>query len=86
MPVPSKADVKQVPESKCAVKVEQGVFGHARRADFAVDQTYVNVNHGSFGCVPKTVAEYRRSIEEECERNPNFWYKIRLQPMIDHCR
>ncbi len=32
-------------------------FGKARLADFLIDPTYTNTNHGSYGYTPKIVLE-----------------------------
>jgi hypothetical protein len=32
-------------------------FGKKRLADFYVDPNYINVNHGSYGYVPRVVME-----------------------------
>jgi hypothetical protein len=32
-------------------------FGKSRLADFYVDPTYINLNHASYGYVPKVVLE-----------------------------
>jgi hypothetical protein len=40
------------------------MFGKQRLADFYVDPKFININHGSYGYAPKSVIQYRRSIEE----------------------
>ena len=35
-------------------------FGKKRLADFYIDPTYINVNHGSYGYTPKKVIQHRR--------------------------
>lgn len=40
------------------------MFGKQRLADFYVDPQFININHGSYGYSPKSVIQYRRSVEE----------------------
>lgn len=44
-------------------------FGKKRLADFKVDPTYINVNHGSYGYTPKVVLEEQQRYMDQCEFN-----------------
>ena len=35
------------------------IFGKQRLADFYLDPTYININHGSFGSCPKVVMDVK---------------------------
>lgn len=50
-PTSPPASVVKLPAPK--LKAEQ--FGKQRLADFLSDPSYVNVNHGSYGYVPRSV-------------------------------
>jgi selenocysteine lyase/cysteine desulfurase len=40
---------------------------------FLLDKGYTNLNHGSFGAVPREIIVARREFEDECESNPDKW-------------
>jgi selenocysteine lyase/cysteine desulfurase len=61
-------------------------FGKQRLADFYVDPKYVNINHGSYGYSPKSVIQYRRSIEEDAEFNTEKWFRRESEMYINEMR
>ena len=48
-------------------------FGHALRDEFAMAEGYTNLNHGSYGVVPKPVSNAQDSWRAEQEANPDKW-------------
>jgi hypothetical protein len=61
-------------------------FGKKRLADFYVDPTYINVNHASFGYVPKVVMEEKRKLLEKCEFNTEKWFRLDAEEMLNELR
>ncbi|EIM19185.1 PLP-dependent transferase [Wallemia mellicola CBS 633.66] len=49
-------------------------FGRERRQDFSLNENYINLNHGSFGTVPKPVMQSYRMLQDRVESNPDLWY------------
>ncbi|KAI8970339.1 pyridoxal phosphate-dependent transferase [Mycotypha africana] len=50
-------------------------FGRAYRKDFSLESSYIPVNHGSFGTFPHVVKEQLRKYQDECELQPDRWYR-----------
>jgi len=59
-------------------------FGHEMLKQFMM-ANYTNLNHGSFGCSPKSVIEAQQNFVAECEANPDRWigggYDVYLAPI-----
>ncbi|TIC34325.1 DUF1479-domain-containing protein, partial [Wallemia mellicola] len=47
-------------------------FGRERRQDFSLNENYINLNHGSFGTVPKPVMQSYRMLQDRVESNPDL--------------
>ena len=41
----------------------KGKFGKHLLVDFISDPNYINVNHGSYGIVPKSVLSYQKELQ-----------------------
>lgn len=54
------------------------VYGHDRLGEFALDPSRVHLNHGSYGAVPKVLAEAQRQWAERLEANPTGFYRAEL--------
>lgn len=61
-------------------------FGKKRLADFYLDPTYININHGSYGSCPRKVMEYKRKMEELCDFNTDKWFRGESERMINETR
>lgn len=61
-------------------------LGKNRLADFYVDPTYVNVNHGSYGYVPRVVMEEKRRLIERCEFNTEKWFRWDAEGLVEDAR
>ena len=46
-------------------------FGHGMKELWALDDSYVNMNHGSYGATPREVTAAAIKYREEVERNPD---------------
>ena len=53
---------------------------------FYLDPSYINVNHGSYGCPPRVVMEKYRSYQEQMEFNPEKWIRFSLNEKINESR
>ena len=58
----------------------------AYREQFSLDPRVAYLNHGSFGSVPKTVAEAQREFQMLEESNPNLFFRTTLPKLHDVAR
>ncbi|OJA16494.1 hypothetical protein AZE42_12606 [Rhizopogon vesiculosus] len=56
-------------------------FGHAMHELFGFDPTYTNLNHGSYGSLPKPVGAVCDALTAHIEANPDKFIRIEC---IDH--
>ena len=66
------------------VPVPQSQFGHELIKLFAMNSTYINLNHGSYGVVPRVVtADMQRwdAVTEEC---PDCFYRYTARPLLSN--
>ena len=56
------------------------------RKQFCLDPRVAYLNHGSFGSVPKIVAEAQREIQKLEESNPNLFFRTTLPKLHDEAR
>ena len=59
---------------------------NAYREQFSLDSRVAYLNHGSFGSVPKIVAEAQREIQKLEESNPNLFFRTTLPNLHDAAR
>ena len=50
-------------------------FGHEMLAEFTMDPEYINLNHGSYGSVPKYVQAAQSKWREVTELNPDLFFR-----------
>lgn len=51
-------------------------FGKTSKKDvFYLDESFVFLNHGSYGSVPKTIEEKRHNLQLEMEKCPDIWFR-----------
>ena len=50
-------------------------FGKGMLRAFTMDPQYVNLNHGSYGCVPKFVLAAQSRWREVTEANPDLFFR-----------
>ena len=53
-------------------------YGHCLRHHFYLEEGYVNLNHGSFGTVPKPVMEHQIKLLAKQEAKPDAWFRVSL--------
>ena len=56
------------------------------RERFSLDPRVTYLNHGSFGSVPKVVAEAQRMIQALEDSNPNLFFRTTLPKLHDEAR
>ncbi|KAJ3990989.1 pyridoxal phosphate-dependent transferase [Lentinula boryana] len=61
-------------------------FGIEARALFMLDDEYTNLNHGSFGSVPKAVHEASELLSRYIESNPDRFIRLEHSALIDAAR
>ncbi len=57
-------------------------FGRARLADFSLDPNIVHLNHGSYGAVPKVLAEEQLRWRARIEANPTWFFRQELPGLL----
>lgn len=66
--------------------MKNGIFGKIRLPDFYMDQSYTNVNHGSYGACPKVVMNQKYTIEKEMEFNCEKFLRFDVEEKIKETR
>lgn len=61
-------------------------FGHNMLKYFMFDDGYVNLNHGSYGSLPRPVHEKCLKITERSEGRPDFFHRRAYQAELTKCR
>lgn len=61
-------------------------FGHSFKPLFALRSNYTNLNHGSYGSVPRAVTKVRRCIESHVEASPDMWYRFEMYGVMEFVR
>ncbi|KAI0690171.1 PLP-dependent transferase [Cytidiella melzeri] len=61
-------------------------FGKAARKYWAFDDTYINVNHGSYGSLPLPVKAEVDKLLLLAERNPDRFHRLTYMPLLDKAR
>ncbi|NBR94430.1 MAG: aminotransferase, partial [Actinobacteria bacterium] len=56
------------------------------REQFSLDPQIAYLNHGSFGAVPKIVAQAQREFQMLEESNPNLFFRTTLPKLHDEAR
>ena len=62
--------------------VTEPIFGRTRLADFALDPAKVHLNHGSYGAVPRALAETQAEWRARIEANPSGFFRGRLADLL----
>lgn len=60
-------------------------FGHTRLRDFIMRSNYTNLNHGSYGAVPKVVLAAQSALRERVEACPDQWSDRAFDAAGSHC-
>ncbi|KAH9949725.1 pyridoxal phosphate-dependent transferase [Amylocystis lapponica] len=61
-------------------------FGHEMTTYFALDPHYTNLNHGSFGAVPKPVLDACNKLSDKMEANPDYFIRIAWHSLLNDAR
>ncbi|KAI4631045.1 hypothetical protein J4E83_002573 [Alternaria metachromatica] len=70
------------------VKTKDGVkFGkELREKEFCFKKGFLNLNHGSFGTIPRAVRDTMRDFQDECEGRPDPFIRYRYPVHLDEAR
>ncbi|KAL6300843.1 pyridoxal phosphate-dependent transferase [Sparassis latifolia] len=61
-------------------------FGHDMLQYFLLDPNYTNVNHGSFGSLPKPVFDACNELSLELESSPDRFLRLKYEPLLNDVR
>ena len=61
-------------------------FGKSVLPLYQLNTSYTNLNHGSYGSVPKSVTSVRRCWSDHVEKSPDAWYRYDMFETIDQVR
>lgn len=61
-------------------------FDGIRKKYFLLDDSYINLNHGSFGAVPSVVFDAHVSFLREQESKPDEWFRVTYYKLIEDSR
>eukprot|EP00730_Choanoeca_flexa_P012085 TRINITY_DN3199_c0_g1_i1.p1 TRINITY_DN3199_c0_g1~~TRINITY_DN3199_c0_g1_i1.p1 ORF type:complete len:472 (+),score=102.54 TRINITY_DN3199_c0_g1_i1:23-1417(+) len=68
------------------VQASNVTFGHALLDQFMLESGFVNLNHGSFGAVPKVVHEAQLDFTRQAEARPDDWFRGGYQTILGRMR
>lgn len=54
-------------------------FGHCCLNLFQFDPEYININHGSYGMLPKSILKAKKRYMKEMDWNPEKWFRITME-------
>ncbi|KAF3937288.1 hypothetical protein ABW19_dt0201432 [Dactylella cylindrospora] len=61
-------------------------FGHSLSRDFLFPDKFVNLNHGSFGAIPKPVLSARQTLHVQSEQYPDHFMRYHSISLLDEAR
>ena len=61
-------------------------FGPHLRAEFALEDGYTNLNHGSYGSTPHFVTKDVHQWHSQVEACPDRWFRQTVYPELDRAR
>lgn len=61
---------------------DKTLFGHHMLKYFQIENGFTNINHGSYGSVPKCVADSQRYWRHRMESCPDRWFRYELPPQM----
>ncbi|KAJ6440562.1 aminotransferase family protein (LolT) [Purpureocillium lavendulum] len=64
----------------------EGPFGGALKKDFPLDPEWHNLNHGSFGTLPKAVLARLRHYQDAAEARPDSFIRYEYPKLLDESR
>lgn len=60
------------------IDAQQHQFGHHLKQLFLMRENYTNLNHGSFGSIPRSVFDFQHQIQRHVELNPDEFYRYEV--------
>ncbi|KAK0732183.1 pyridoxal phosphate-dependent transferase [Lasiosphaeris hirsuta] len=79
LPVRSKTDVLAGQDGKVR-------FGKELRKQFLIDPEYHNLNHGSFGTIPRAIQAKQREYQDRAEAQPDPFIRYEYPRLLDESR
>lgn len=61
-------------------------FGHEMLREFMLSEGFINMNHGSFGSIPKVILDAQTEYQRQCEANPDVWMRGGYQRQLEQVR
>ncbi|KAH8109430.1 PLP-dependent transferase [Phellopilus nigrolimitatus] len=61
-------------------------FGHAMLEQFSLDPSYINLNNGSYGSLPRVVQKACEKLSNEIESNPDRFLRLTFNPLLLNVR
>ncbi|KAI5305885.1 hypothetical protein KEM56_002994 [Ascosphaera pollenicola] len=61
-------------------------YGSEMRKHFLMAEDYTNLNHGSYGTIPRQVQDTRRAFQDEIEARIDLYVKVKQARYIDASR
>ncbi|KAL0095145.1 pyridoxal phosphate-dependent transferase [Phycomyces blakesleeanus] len=61
-------------------------FGKHLRSDFFFEEDYTPLNHGSFGCYPRSLLPVLHEYQMKAEQHPDRWLRRDMFPVLDKNR
>ena len=81
------AEAAPIPLARCPlITPASPPFGRNLRSLYQYDPSYLNLNHGSYGSVPRSVTLTRRCWSDHVESSPDQWYRYDMFDTIDQVR
>jgi hypothetical protein len=62
------------------------LYGSQMLSLFLLEDGFTNMNHGSFGTVPRMIAEKQFEFVKQAESKPDFWFRNRYFEYLDISR
>ncbi|RDX57398.1 PLP-dependent transferase [Lentinus brumalis] len=85
-PTPSRKRIAPGPGESYDVSRRPPPFGHPLKHYFALDDKYVNLNHGSYGSIPLPVIYAANQLAYEIDANPDVFNRVAYKPRLAKSR
>jgi selenocysteine lyase/cysteine desulfurase len=76
----------QKTNSKLSIIVMSAIYGHSLRKNFYLYDELVNLNHGSFGTVPRAVLDHQIEFLKKQESCPELWFRGVYEVFLNESR
>ncbi|PQE20532.1 hypothetical protein CJF30_00001846 [Rutstroemia sp. NJR-2017a BBW] len=81
------AKMGEVSLNESSALYQHSPFGKEMKAKhFLFAENWRNMNHGSFGTIPRAVRDKQRKYQEECENSPDLFIRYTFPRLLDESR